>query len=922
MTISKSYLPQIYSATIATLGAMAMGTIIGWSSSAVGMLESGNFPSPFPVDKEDTKTYGSVFGIGAAIGALPAGSVASVLGRCLSMVVFEIFIFIGWLCLIIPKAVWMLNTGRVLQGIGVGALCALIPAYVGEISEPAIRGSLCSIFQVLVVIGILYAYIFGAIVSYVSFGILCGIWSLIHLIGVLLIPESPYYYLSKNLEEKARKSLKNLRGASVDIEHELEIIKKEIEEQNAQKYTFSQVMSNSVNRKSLYIGIGCMFFQQTSGINVVIFYMNDIFKSTGGDINSSMASIVIGIVQLFMTLVMMSLIDKAGRKILLIISAALMAVSYLALAIYYIIHNNDPVFAKSITWLPLASIAIYISAFSLGFGAIPWVVMGEIFSTEVKPYGTSLATASNWILVFVVTYVSKDLPDWIGNHGTFFTFSAFCVLAAFFAWLFVPETKNRSLSEIQTQLAGKKATNNSKQTNFMMFVKIKNKRRQIIYAISASLGAFITGTILGWSSPSLQMLLDGVAEHFKVASTEVVTANSLFGIGIAISAIPSGAVSSVFGHRVSLIMSEIFVFFGWLIIAFPMTKHSLYIGRILQGVGSGAMCAIIPAYVGEIAEADIRGFLGGLYQLFVVIGILYSYVLGEIFSYLQLNIACSLWVCVHIISVYFMPESPYYLIRSNKLSEANQEIARLRHSRHDCTTELKDIQLFIENELKISYTARELIEKDVNRKALIIGMGCMFFQQMSGINVLIFYMKDMLKSSSDHISPEKSVIFVGVIQVVMVFISTLITDKYGRKTLMIFSFTSMGISLLGLSYYYFLKNNKYEIAQSLGYSPLVAIIIYIAMYSVGCGPTPYVVIGEIFSSELKALGMGVATATNGILLWLVTCSAAPLDELFGPSGTFYIYSGFCFLGMLFVVHKVPETKNQSLAEIQSNLENS
>lgn len=101
------------------------------------------------------------------------------------------------------------------------------------------------------------------------------------------------------------------------------------------------------------------------------------------------------------------------------------------------------------------------------------------------------------------------------------------------------------------------------------------------------------------------MLLDGESVDIDVASSK--TVNSLFGIGIAISVIPSGAVSSVFGYKVSLIMSEIFVLFGWIIIAFPIIKHSVYIGRILQGVGSGAMCAIIPAYVGEISEADIRG---------------------------------------------------------------------------------------------------------------------------------------------------------------------------------------------------------------------------------------------------------------------------------------------------------------------------
>ncbi|XP_050436235.1 facilitated trehalose transporter Tret1-like isoform X3 [Adelges cooleyi] len=454
MRMDQSFLPQIYAAIVATLGAMAMGTVIGWSSSAVGMLESGNFPLPFVVTKFDTQTYSSVFGIGAAIGALPAGSVAQLMGRCLSMVVFEIFVLAGWICLSIPTGVWMLNLGRTLQGVGIGALCAVIPTYVAEISQPSIRGSLGALFQVLVVIGILFAYTFGAILSYVPFCLVCGVWSLIHMAGVLLIPESPYYYLFNNKEEKAIRSLKKLRSFNADNTQELDLIKKDIENENSKQYTFSQVISSAVNRKSLLIGIGCMFFQQTSGINVVIFYMNDIFESTGSNIDPSIASIVVAIVQLFMTVLAMLLIDKTGRKRLLVISAALMAVSYMSLGCYYIVYNNDPRFALSIAWLPLVSITVYISAFSLGYGPIPWVVMGEIFSSEVKPLGTSCVSSVNWILVFLVTYISKDLPHWVGDHGTFFTFSGFCVLAVLFSCVFVPETKNKTLAEIQMIMAG------------------------------------------------------------------------------------------------------------------------------------------------------------------------------------------------------------------------------------------------------------------------------------------------------------------------------------------------------------------------------------------------------------------------------------------------------------------------------------
>ncbi|XP_050435947.1 facilitated trehalose transporter Tret1-like [Adelges cooleyi] len=456
MKINTSHLRQVYAATVATLGAMLMGMVIGWSSPAVGFLESGNFYSPFPVSKADTQIYGSVFGIGATIGALPAGSVANIIGRCMSMVVFEIIFIVGWICLAIPRGVWMLNLGRTLQGIGAGALCAVIPMYVGEISEPNIRGRLGAIFEVLAVFGVLYVYIVGAYFNYMTFCALCGVWSLIHLIGVLLIPESPYYYLSNHMEGKARMSLKKLRGGIVDTSRELDEIKKAIADENSKEYTFSQVISSAVNRKSLFIGIGCMFFQQTCGCSVVIFYMNDIFASTGSDMDPNTAAIIVGFVMFSMTLVTMALLDKAGRRILLVISACVMAASYMCLGMYYIIYRNSPDTAQSLSWLPLLSIAVYIMGYSTGFGAVPWVVMGEIFSNELKPYGAGIATGINWILVFFITYISKNLSRWVGNDGMFFTFSGFCLLGALFALLIMPETKNRSLAEIQSDLMGEK----------------------------------------------------------------------------------------------------------------------------------------------------------------------------------------------------------------------------------------------------------------------------------------------------------------------------------------------------------------------------------------------------------------------------------------------------------------------------------
>uniref|UniRef100_A0A2H8TYH7 Facilitated trehalose transporter Tret1 n=1 Tax=Melanaphis sacchari TaxID=742174 RepID=A0A2H8TYH7_9HEMI len=228
-----------------------------------------------------------------------------------------------------------------------------------------------------------------------------------------------------------------------------------VEKQQSQSYTVLEVLSDKINRKALLISIGCMFFQQMSGINVVIFYMADIFKSTGSNMSPNACTIIVGVVQLIMTVVSFTIIDKSGRKALLVISALLMVNCYAGLGGFFLIKTHYLELASKLNWLPLVCIAVYISAFSIGYGPVPWIMMGEIYSSEVKPIGTSLTTCTNWTLVFVVTYVSTELTRWLGQAGCFLTFSVFCLMGAAFAAFIVPETKNKTLAEIQLKLVGK-----------------------------------------------------------------------------------------------------------------------------------------------------------------------------------------------------------------------------------------------------------------------------------------------------------------------------------------------------------------------------------------------------------------------------------------------------------------------------------
>lgn len=209
------------------------------------------------------------------------------------------------------------------------------------------------------------------------------------------------------------------------------------------------------NRGALIVSLSLMMFQQFSGINAVIFYTVDIFKSAGSTLNPSICSIIVGVVQVLMTFASAALIEKAGRKILLLQSSIVMGTCLTTLGIYFHLKDGGSD-VTAIGWLPLGAVVLFIISFSLGFGPIPWLIMGELFAPDVKGIASALAVMFNWTLVFVVTQTFGPLNDTIGSAMTFWLFALFMLICTFFVFIKVPETKGKTNAQIQAILSGAK----------------------------------------------------------------------------------------------------------------------------------------------------------------------------------------------------------------------------------------------------------------------------------------------------------------------------------------------------------------------------------------------------------------------------------------------------------------------------------
>jgi len=195
-----------------------------------------------------------------------------------------------------------------------------------------------------------------------------------------------------------------------------------------------------------------MAFQQLSGINAVIFYTVDIFEMSGSTIDSNLATIIVGGVNFASSIGATILIDRLGRKVLLLLSESFMLFCLLVLGTFFYMQKVSPDGVKDYGWIPLASFILFVIAFSFGFASIPWLMMGEIFPARIRGSAAALSTAFNWSCTFIVT---KSFPEFVsafGGHTAFWTFAAVCFVGLFFIYFCVPETRGKSLEEIESIL--------------------------------------------------------------------------------------------------------------------------------------------------------------------------------------------------------------------------------------------------------------------------------------------------------------------------------------------------------------------------------------------------------------------------------------------------------------------------------------
>ncbi|NED87984.1 sugar porter family MFS transporter [Streptomyces sp. SID11233] len=398
----------------------------------------------------------SVLLIGAVIGATSAGKVSEGLGRRKALGMIGVVFIIGTAIASTANGYPMLMAGRVILGLAVGAASATVPVYLSEISPTRIRGRLLTMNQLMITLGILIAYLVNLIFSSSE------MWRAMFAVGAIpaalmvaatvwFLPESPQWLISHGQADRARGGI-----ASVTDEATADTLVARAQERIAEEREKREKNSGTAGtgtrrlfapdvRPALAVGLTLAAVQQFGGINTIIYYAPTIIQQTGLNAsNSIFYSVFIGAINLVMTLAAIRLVDRAGRRIMVLVSLALMAVSIFMLGLAFVVGMSSV--------LTLLFMVIYIAAYAGGLGPVFWTLLGEIFPPSVRAEGSSVATAVNWVSNFIVSLAFLPLAAAIGQGETFWIFAGICVVAFFFVGRYLPETKGRDPEQIEAAL--------------------------------------------------------------------------------------------------------------------------------------------------------------------------------------------------------------------------------------------------------------------------------------------------------------------------------------------------------------------------------------------------------------------------------------------------------------------------------------
>jgi sugar porter (SP) family MFS transporter len=432
----------------------------------------------------------------------------------------------------------------------------------------------------------------------------------------------------------------------------------------------------------------------------------------------------------------------------------------------------------------------------------------------------------------------------------------------------------------------------------------------------------LSGLLFGYDQGVISGALSFIKSDFDMSNTLVEVVTSWVTLGALFGALAAGSLADRFGRKSALITAGALFIVGALAQSLAPDVPILVIGRFVIGFGVGVASVAAPVYASELAPAETRGRYVSSYQLAITIGILVAYIVDAVLSSsgdwrLMLGIAVVPGALL-IAFVLLAPPSPRWLMKEGRRDEARAVLVKVRGGR-GVDDQLDQVQVEIERESADQASWREIFASGA-RPALWVGLGLALFQQITGINAIIYYADqifDLAGLTSPTAQADATMLCVGAVNVLATFIAVAFVDRLGRRPLLFAGLIGMTVSLttVGLAFLLVDSSHQQRGMPVLGMVTMMSLMVYIASFAFSLGPIVWTIINEIFPNRIRGRAVATATALNWGAAFLVSQFFLTMVDDLGTSATFFVFAGCSVLAFVWIWRKVPETKGIPLEDM-------
>ncbi|CAG5054987.1 unnamed protein product [Parnassius apollo] len=445
-----------------TIPLLSFGMVQGWLSPMISVLQSPQGPSPEPYTSTDISWMTSVTYITAIIFGAPMGYLTDRYGRKIMTLITTFSLIAYWLIKLLSLNPWAVILARAIAGIPCSACYIVLPIYLKEISDIDLRGALGSLLILNRNIGYLSSYIFADLLDVTTVLWIGLLVPTVVFFTFLIMPETPEFLVKQGKVDEAKTVLAWLRGVSVidsSLEEDMDkIVKADKRTQADTKSAWNNIIHDRPTLKAFIITLVIKITQQFDGYLIVLIYAGFVFAKAADSITLRLSPnkqiIMIGVVQLLGSIVATCIVEKTGRKLLLVTTSLAMGVGMLTLSAWFYVTSAD-IWLPG--WLPVLAMCVCIFADAAGFQPISYIIITDLFTFQLRGTVSSFANICAKLSNFIQMKWFNNVSELIGIHWTLLFFAVVCFAASFYTVIFFPETRNKTVEEIYAKLAKRKA---------------------------------------------------------------------------------------------------------------------------------------------------------------------------------------------------------------------------------------------------------------------------------------------------------------------------------------------------------------------------------------------------------------------------------------------------------------------------------